>query len=77
MIGNLYEWPERHDGQKGEWPGGVWRVICRWASIPGVKVIRNVLVENTETGERKVRPWYPAPKRVEEVRTHMESESDA
>jgi hypothetical protein len=24
---------------------GYWRVVCRWASIPGVKVVHNVLVE--------------------------------
>jgi hypothetical protein len=27
--------------------------------------VQNVLVENVETLERAVRPWWPAPKRVE------------
>lgn len=67
MIGRLYEWPAtagdppRH---RQVWPGGVWRVLARWASIPGVRVVRNVLVENVETGERSIRPWYPAPRRI-------------
>lgn len=58
MVGRTYRW------RKGRCSEGTWRVICRWASIPGVKVVRNVLVENVETGERVSLPWYPAPRRV-------------
>lgn len=64
MIGNLYEWPAKDNGQKGVWAGGIWRVIRRWRRVPGGRVVRNVLVENVETGERKSRPWYPAPRKV-------------
>lgn len=53
------------EGVRGACSKGVWEVICRWGTTPGTKVIRNVLVENVETGERIVRPWYPAPKVVE------------
>lgn len=59
MVGSKYCW------RSGACSEGVWLVICRWGSTPGVKVIRNVLVENVETGERIVRPWYPAPKVIE------------
>lgn len=67
MIGRCYEWPATAGDpprQRSVWPGGVWRVVARWASIPGVKVLRNVKVVNVETGEWSIRPWYPAPRRV-------------
>jgi hypothetical protein len=59
MVGRLYTW------RSGACSEGVWRIVCRWASIPGVAVIRNVLAENINTGERVVRPWYPAPRRAD------------
>lgn len=61
MIGRCYTWRNASESCSQ----GVWRVVCRWASIPGVKVVHNVRVENVETGEWTIRPWYPAPRRVE------------
>lgn len=59
MIGRVYQ---TRDGER-------WRVVCRWASIPKTPVIHNVLFENVATGLREVRPWYPAPKRVDPAPT--------
>jgi len=87
MIGRCYTW------RSGACSEGVWRVVTRWASIPGVKVIRNVKVEEmvpavhlrarrirepdpastvridgelyAPSGRWTIRPWYPAPRRVE------------
>jgi len=58
MVGRLYTW------RSGACSTGIWRVVCRWLSIPGIRVVHNVRVENIETGEWTIRPWYPAPKRV-------------
>ncbi len=60
MVGRLYTW------RSGACSEGVWRIVCRWLSIPGVRVVHNVKAENIATGEWTIRPWYPAPRRVPE-----------
>lgn len=56
MVGCTYTW------RTGVCSTGIWRVICRWRSRCSGP--HNVLVESIETGQRIVRPWYPAPRRV-------------